>query len=906
MQGSIWNKWDLHIHCPTSAFNNQFEGKDEEEKWDKYLSDLEKHSDVIAIGVTDYFSIDGFKKMKGFKDEGRIPDIDLLIPNVELRIIPATGKKRKINLHILFNPLIADSLDEDFFAELRFQYKDGSYKLTERSLIELGRAYSENACLDEKTAKNTGLEQFCINVDNLKEVFSRHQYLRKEAIIGITNNSNDGASGLQHEDSLKALREDLYFFTELIFSSRQGDIDYFLGHGPDDKDTIIKKFGRLMPCVHGCDAHTNAKIFKPDGDRFTWIKAEPTFEGLRQILFEPKYRVQIRENAPTLPIHRISKINLKFPEEAKIGEDTFCLAGNRELKLSPNYTCIIGGRGVGKSMLLNLIHERLRPGENQEIKKVRQRPLQDENGQKLRIDDHVEIDGDADEKYIEFFSQNEIEEFALNYGKLTKAIYDRLIKRDKNGNLAICENELKSKMEAHQVYIDSLLQKSDLGKQLAELEREKETFKNILAIFSSEEYSQIDSEIKFSQEELEKLTQMESLYNSTREKLQEILDEYNEKSEDTPEADRLDIEVQYETSLEHIKEAINALNQVDMDVFEEEQNKLHLRNIGAKSQLRELLERQDLPEESVNEVTTANEKLISIQSKTNGISREIANLSEFIEQYNIKEFETAQKEYYGLLKSSLSETSDILKDLESEFVKPITLSLEFDYAGAQDAIFEQFKNVFKELIDNAELRGEHYLKETLFSWKIKAIWESQDKNKVLGGIKLNQTGSKAKPFLEELFDDKENLDLYFEIIRNACLDYVNFKQIVIKYDNKALEDSSFGQRCTAALVTLIVLGNTPIIIDEPEAHLDSLLISNFLVEVIKKQKQHRQIIFATHNANFVINADADLIHVLTIDENNITQIQSTTIENLDTRERLIALEGGQQAFKSRESRYALQ
>jgi len=57
-----------------------------------------------------------------------------------------------------------------------------------------------------------------------------------------------------------------------------------------------------------------------------------------------------------------------------------------------------------------------------------------------------------------------------------------------------------------------------------------------------------------------------------------------------------------------------------------------------------------------------------------------------------------------------------------------------------------------------------------------------------------------------------------------------------------------------------MLGNTPLVIDEPEAHLDSSLIAKDLVELVKNVKINRQLIFATHNANFVINGDAELIH----------------------------------------------
>ena len=68
----------------------------------------------------------------------------------------------------------------------------------------------------------------------------------------------------------------------------------------------------------------------------------------------------------------------------------------------------------------------------------------------------------------------------------------------------------------------------------------------------------------------------------------------------------------------------------------------------------------------------------------------------------------------------------------------------------------------------------------------------------------------------------------------------------------------------------------------------------------------RQIIFATHNSNFVINGDAELIHILEIPEGNLfTNLISTTIEDIDNRPKLLKLEGGKDAFLSRENKYGL-
>lgn len=79
----------------------------------------------------------------------------------------------------------------------------------------------------------------------------------------------------------------------MIYSSNQKDINYFLGEGKDDVELVKRKCGSLMPCIHGSDAHCNDRIFTPDDGKFCWIKADVTFEGLKQILYEPKERVRI-------------------------------------------------------------------------------------------------------------------------------------------------------------------------------------------------------------------------------------------------------------------------------------------------------------------------------------------------------------------------------------------------------------------------------------------------------------------------------------------------------------------------------------------------------------------------------------------------------------------------------------
>ena len=65
-KGSEWRKWDLQIHTPFSILNNQFGDPNNEEIWDNYVKELFKKAiekNIAAIGITDYFVIDGYEKI---------------------------------------------------------------------------------------------------------------------------------------------------------------------------------------------------------------------------------------------------------------------------------------------------------------------------------------------------------------------------------------------------------------------------------------------------------------------------------------------------------------------------------------------------------------------------------------------------------------------------------------------------------------------------------------------------------------------------------------------------------------------------------------------------------------------------------------------------------------------------
>lgn len=351
-RGSEWRKWDLHIHTPETAKNNQYGSG--EEIWNSYVSRLETNSEFAVLGITDYFSIDNYSHLLQMQKEGRLAN-KTLIPNIELRLLPVTQDYIPINIHVLFDPgLTAEVIKREFLQCMKFPYKGNEYSCLTQDLIALGRAYKDDNFLVEDVAKNEGISQFNISYDSLSKILNKKS-LKDKVIVAVSNSNKDGNSGIKHS-SLAATRQEIYRMSDIIFSGNEKDISYFLGEGVDNESIIIANYGSLKPCITGSDAHSMDKVNVFSDNKFTWIKADPTFEGLRQILYEPKERVKIQENDPTYEYEKFPFTKISIPQLTNVfSKDEDIKFDPLELPLNSNLVSIIGGRGTGKSQLINYL-----------------------------------------------------------------------------------------------------------------------------------------------------------------------------------------------------------------------------------------------------------------------------------------------------------------------------------------------------------------------------------------------------------------------------------------------------------------------------------------------------------------------------------------------------------------------
>src|SRR3990172_3243964 len=101
-RGSERRRWDLHIHTPGTALNDRYED------WNGFVIALSACQDVTVVGVTDYLDIANYLKVRELHQLGKLPHTSLVIPNIEFRVLPATGKNPAANVHLIVDPSSKD------------------------------------------------------------------------------------------------------------------------------------------------------------------------------------------------------------------------------------------------------------------------------------------------------------------------------------------------------------------------------------------------------------------------------------------------------------------------------------------------------------------------------------------------------------------------------------------------------------------------------------------------------------------------------------------------------------------------------------------------------------------------------------------------------------------------------
>lgn len=374
--GSTWRKWDLHIHTPASMCSEY--GGQTQEIWKKFFEHLEELSkDIKAIGINDYLFLDGYKEVLKYKQNGGLKNIDLILPVIEFRLKEFVGneKLKRLNYHIIFadeSILKCEQIETQFLSGFKGKaslnaevpaYITWGGVITKDTLIELGEKIYNSIPDDKKPQKKNYLELGFNNINfeisKIEELLGEkgepNSYLANKYFKAIGKNEWESFSWESGILDKKNIINTTHFIfaasptVELAVLAKQKlksqDVNYRLLHCSD---------AHMFPVFSETKRTTKEKEL---GHCFCWIKADPTFEGLRQLLFEPEERIRISEHNPELDFDKPVFTSISVVTNTKVlnVEKSKLLFKEAIIPLNRNLVSIIGGRGQGKSMLINYI-----------------------------------------------------------------------------------------------------------------------------------------------------------------------------------------------------------------------------------------------------------------------------------------------------------------------------------------------------------------------------------------------------------------------------------------------------------------------------------------------------------------------------------------------------------------------
>ncbi|KKR89414.1 MAG: ATPase involved in DNA repair [Candidatus Uhrbacteria bacterium GW2011_GWD2_41_121] len=893
-KGSEWRKWDLQVQTyldPRWTWPDNYPAGDEREaeRQDKFNVDLVEHcisNNIAVIAITDHNTGKAIDPLLAKNSElgGKIT----VLPGVE--IISSEG----IHLVVIFNPhstenrwstwnetisnfLTAISMPQPAFHGEN-NHTPATANCTAEDIISKAREYNGITIFAHAHSTNGGL--FCKS-----DARTRKRLLE-------TTNILDAACELPN----KATR-----ISEL--TTKLTDHQY-----------NIKDFAII-------NTSDSRKIIDT-GSKFSWIKADPTFEGLKQIIFEPQERVKIQENNP-------------FEDRKKLYFDSIKIVGSKnfivpdvEIPLNRELVTVIGGRGSGKSALLESIaflnEEHTKQDQNNKPKIIefyRQNIEGKEPAPGFDLEIEL-IDKDQnkeqhkksldDEEGLElpflYIGQEQLSALATNDRELTEKICELInldfaelkkteLVEQARGYIANIENTEAELTDLYRKYSD--YKDGDFGQWLRKFIEKKEEQKKKL---SSKETKDILDDISKATERGLKLKDFKQNLEQLKLDLKNVglnkqIAALNKALKNLSPEDSVGIPIIDLAPQEKFIEE-------KQSVIDEEMAKLRALIIEKKNALMALGLKEDIS--------------VLIQSAET-IEREINNAKKDKTIYEkklayLKEMTTTRNRLFALIEEYLNDNTE---EIDKKYI---------EFRGSRDESTMEEKDLFSNIIKDVSVEGtvtfdqntfaEHLLENCFDKRVVKNIEDvkvSIAKKNEKGGAK-DITLENLRKWVEEELDTFLLSDSLNSRGRNNLIDFLFTRwaeflgvKAIVKLKGVPTEKLSVGQRGTLLLKIYLATATVKqiFIVDQPEDNLDNQFIMNELVPLIRQIKKSRQVILSTHNANLVVNADAEQIIVARLDSDRRDYPSGSIEDNIINTSIKEILEGGEDAFRSRENKYGM-
>lgn len=896
-QGSKWIKCDFHLHSPgvhtfklPNGFNIENE-EDVEKLSELYVEELKKAN--IKIGaITDYNIIRKiwFEKIRDKAKEKGI----VILPGVELSI--ALGK---YGIHIL---VILDD-NENFDIEGFNRFIHSLDKNPQEPLVN-GRKHRE---IDSKFA----LEEL------IKEI-----RLRYNCLIVFAHPEDDDKGLLKSFSTKEATKYLAAISPDALEYTSKESVYRLISTGEIDKYTLLK-----IPIIENSDPKSLKEIGTKERDgkiRCTYLKiSDYNLDAIRVALLEPFLRVRLY-NSPEYNYTKITKL--------KISGTTFLK--DIEIDFSPELNTFIGGRGVGKSSIIEAIRYCLNlPYYSEEVE------------QRLSFIENVVGSGGEITLFIDKYLGNKKTSYTISriFGKHPEIKDEQGVTHkieplnlfDKNKSpFLIGQKELYFISQDEKFLlqlIDQFIGDKIINKQ-KELETEisklKENANDILELEKKlekkDEYEQELNNIKSKINEFEKLGVLEKyerytkiieddeILTNAKDRLQQLLQDFDDEVKNLIDG-LLEISSSLKLTKSEKKEILNQFSFIIDELTEYfkkiDANKYFNENYNQKwitlwknweeakksieneiDGIKKKLGEERLQPERLEELTKRKTRIESLVKTFNKIENDLKKLNK--ERNQIKgKLTKIRHELFQLRKDELAKLNKILNG---------KLKVSIIYEGERKLFRQQLSNILfgsgihKSAIENLVNSPNVTIDGLLLSEKIQ-----EGPTEISNTFKLTDKMSEK---LCEHFSDKSKL---FDLETLMPEDLI---KIELNIDNKfiSLDKLSPGQKATALLLLLFAMEDRILILDQPEEDLDNRFIYEDVVRLLNELKGNRQILIATHNANIPVLGDSELVIVLE-KENDICKIVDLgSVDKNSIKENVKKImEGGEEAFKRRAEKYGV-
>ena len=852
-RGSEWRIWDLHFHTPSSY---DYQGKNVKNQ--DIINTLSENN-VSVVAITDHHVID-IERIEDLQRLGKEKNI-VVLPRIEF--CSELGGSEAIHFIGIF-PETANL--NTIWTKIQ-----GQCNLTPEDIVSKGQ--ERVVCSFEKTSS------LIIELGGLVTI---HAGKKSNSIEGIKNN-------LLVKQEIK--QKLLSTYHPLLEVGKIEDVESY-------KSYVFPNIKFSLPIIMCSDNHNIREYTTKEK---LWIKAGMTFEGLKQVLFEPEERVRIQAAKPD------EKDIYKVIDSIKLDEKGFWQG---EIPLNSNLNTIIGGRSTGKSSLLKAIAAKHGSTDVPEKDFIRNHL----EGVLIQWKDGGETAGHE----IEYFAQSYMHKIASEPEETNKLVKD-IIRSKKEGeflNNYKIESEGISKRIRDSIYIlfkdqddisfikKDLLEKGNkagVEEQLKQLKsKASELQKN--SAMTGEESTTFEEQTRHVQEKRKLIVDAENDLSILAKLLEDIpfassfIDKYPFIKLSFA-RNQNDIEQYFNTLKQKYNEEWNRSISSLMEATQKEKEKL--------SSEVQSIEKEDIYKKGLR-VIEDNKELRDVNNKIKEEEEKLADINK--QEQQLQRITNHQAE---ILQTVIDDHCSF-KDKANWICDVLKISHgELGISVATDLHSSEMQDFLQSRLNQRGYERKNYVQELL---------DEYNKN----------NKAHISNFLRELLSEDVLLKNWNNP-RDVAIDFftrnwygLNF---ILSYQEDDFRQMSEGKQAFVILKLLLDFSDKkcPILIDQPEDSLDNRAIYKELVAYIKEKKKERQIILVSHNSNVVVSADAENIIVANQEgvnnknENRVKfQYTNGALENTKQRDETSAyilssqgirehicdiLEGGRIAFEKREQKY---